>query len=505
MAQGERVAGRILIVEDEGIVAADLADTLIGLGYDVVATTETAAGAIAKAEELAPDLILMDIRLAGPSDGIAAAAAIQRERNVPIVFLTAHSDDDTLSRALGTQPFGYIVKPFKAPELRCAIELALHKHEIEERLRERERWLATTIRSIGDAVVATDPDHRVTFLNPVAQALTGWPEASAVGKTLEEILQLVSEQSGSSVENPLRRAMVSKGVETLQRGATLVARSGVVTPVEDSAAPILDEQGSVLGGVMVFRDVTQQRRVEDEMRTMNASLEKRVLERTLQLEAANKELEAFSFSVAHDLRAPLRGIEGFSQVLIEDHAANLGEEGVEHLRRIRLSIRRMGQLIDDLLRLSRIARTELVAGLVDLSELATQVLSELAPRREVQIVVEPGIVARGDLSLLRIALTNLLSNALKFSDRSTPPQISVGRVDHEGAPAYFVRDNGAGFDMRYASRLFGAFQRLHHAADFEGTGIGLAIVQRIVHRHGGMVWADSAPGCGATFTFTLAG
>lgn len=496
--------GRILIVEDEGIVAADLADTLTGLGYDVVATTDTATGAIANAAELDPDLILMDIRLAGPSDGIQAAATIRRERQIPIVFLTAHSDDDTLSRAIGTQPFGYIVKPFKTPELRCAIELALHKHEIEERLREREHWLSTTIRSIGDAVVATDPNHRVTLLNPVAQALTGWPEALAIGKTLDEVLRLVNESTGSSIENPLHRAIASKEAGTLQRDAALVTPSGVVTRIDDSVAPILDDQGIVLGGVMVFRDVTEQRRVEDEMRLMNASLEQRVQERTHQLEAANRELEAFSFSVAHDLRAPLRGIDGFSQALIEDHAANLGEEGVGYLRRIRLSIGRMGQLIDDLLRLSRIAGTELRVSSMNLSALATEVLSELAPRHHVQVEVEPDLITRGDAALLRIVLTNLFANALKFSGKSAVPRISFGRIDRDGAPAYFVRDNGAGFDMRYAARLFGAFQRLHHAAEFEGTGIGLAIVQRIVHRHGGLVWAEGAPNQGATFAFTLA-
>ena len=503
MTRGEMSGlGRVLIVEDERIVAADLAGTLGGLGYEVVASVATGEDAVTRASELAPDLVLMDIRLGGQLDGIQAAALIKRHRDVPVVFLTAHSDDETLTRAIGTGPLGYLVKPFREPELRCAIELALHKHEIDRRLQDREQWLVTTIRSIGDAVVATDPEHRITFLNPVAQALIGWTEASAIGQTLDDILRMVGERTGIPIENPLRRAMASKQVATLPSDATLVGRSGT-TPINDSAAPILDDKGSVLGGVMVFRDVTEQRRMEDDMRRLNAELEARVSERTIQLEAANKELEAFSYSVAHDLRAPLRGINEFSQALIEDHAANLGVEGLGHLQRIRAGTRRMGQLIDDLLGLARVARAELRTSTVNLSELATEIAGELTPIRDARITIEPGVIAHGDGRLLRVVLTNLLTNAWKFTGKVATPEITFGLTTSEGAPVYYVRDNGAGFDMSCASNLFGAFQRLHAISDFEGTGIGLAIVKRIVHRHGGRIWAEGEVGRGATFSFTL--
>jgi signal transduction histidine kinase len=480
MARGDTGGlGRVLVVEDEGVVAADVAQTLIALGYEVVATAASGEAAIKKAADLTPDIVLMDIRLAGQLDGIQAAALIKAHRDVPVVFLTAHSDDETLTRAISTGPLGYIVKPFREPELRCAIELALHKHEIDRRLQDRERWLTTTIRSIGDAVVTTDPEHRVTSLNPIAQALVGWSEAEAIGETLDDILRMVSERSGDPIENPRR------------------------TPINDSAAPILDDHGAVLGGVMVFRDVTEQRRLETETSRLNSELERRVVERTNELEAANKELEAFSFSVAHDLRAPLRGIDGFSQILIEEHSANLGAEGLDHLQRIRGGTRRMGQLIDDLLRLSRVVMTELRVSTVDLSVLASEIIAELKPIRDVRITIEGGIIAHGDGPLLRIVLTNLLANAWKFTGKVAAPEITFGLTTSDGAPVYFVHDNGAGFDMNYASRLFGAFQRLHSTAEFEGTGVGLAIVQRIVHRHGGRIWAEGEVGRGATFSFTL--
>ena len=499
MRASDTALGRVLVVEDEGIVAADLAETLAGLGYEVIGTVDTAEAAIAGAIDLAPDIVLMDIRLAGPLDGIQAAAAIKQRRDVPVVFLTASSDDKTLARALETGPLGYVVKPFRTAELRAAIELALHKHAIDRRLAEREQWLRTTIRSIGDAVVAIDRDHRVTFLNPIAEALTGATEADAIGKALEEIVRMVGERTGQPIESPLRRAMATKEIETLKRDANLVDAAGNATPISDSAAPILDDQGDVLGAVMVFRDVTEQRRIEDDMRRLNAELE----ERTNQLEATNRELEAFSFSVAHDLRAPLFAIDGFGQLLRDRHAADLGPKGMGFLHGIVDATKRMGQLIDDLLRLSFVARTEFNAASVDLSALATDILAELTPRRAVRMLIEPGLVVRGDEALLRIALNNLLSNAWKFTSKVAAPEIEVGRTERDGVPVYFVRDNGAGFDMRKASRLFVAFQRLHSTKEFEGTGIGLAIVQRIVHRHGGRIWAEAHEGRGATFSFTL--
>ena len=235
-------------------------------------------------------------------------------------------------------------------------------------------------------------------------------------------------------------------------------------------------------------------------------LEQTLQHRTAALEAANRELEAFNYSVAHDLRAPLRGIDSFSQLLIERYSQRLDTEGVAYLNRVRAAASRMSQLIDALLSLAQVGRSELQPLDLDFSQLVQSAASEVAaanPGRSVPTVIAPGMRAYGDSRLLRIVVANLLENAWKFTARRQRPAVEVGPMQNTALPTYYVRDNGAGFDPTYASRLFGAFQRLHPDREFPGTGIGLAIVQRVIARHGGTVWADSRPEQGATFYFTL--
>ncbi|MEK6770528.1 MAG: ATP-binding protein, partial [Pseudomonadota bacterium] len=265
----------------------------------------------------------------------------------------------------------------------------------------------------------------------------------------------------------------------------------------------------LLGSTAIFltlRIAIARRRAKDDRR-MKAELERQVAERTTELNAANKELEAFSYSVSHDLRAPLRTIDGFSQAVLEDYAGRLDDQGRDYLNRVRTATQHMGQLIDDLIKLARVARAEIKREAVDLSALAGEVLAELQkrePGRRVECHIEPGLAAEGDARLLRVVLDNLLGNAWKFTGRQPRARIEFGALrDADGAPGFFVRDNGAGFDMTYADKLFGAFQRLHTLSEFPGTGVGLATVQRIVHRHGGRVRAEGALGKGATFYFTL--
>jgi len=239
-----------------------------------------------------------------------------------------------------------------------------------------------------------------------------------------------------------------------------------------------------------------------EVATLNEELHRKVV----QLEAANSELEAFSYSVSHDLRAPLRSIDGFSQVLQEESGDRLGADGEDALRRIRGAARHMGQLIDDLLKLSKVTRAELYRERVDLSEMARSVALELSrrePGRRAEVHIADGAVIEADPRLLRIVIENLMDNAFKFTSKRVDARIEFGTREDGGRTVYFVRDNGVGFDMAYAGKLFEAFQRLHSTVEFPGTGIGLATVQRIVHRHGGSVRAEGAPGEGATFSFTL--
>ena len=243
------------------------------------------------------------------------------------------------------------------------------------------------------------------------------------------------------------------------------------------------------------RNITARKIAEDGLRL-----------RTAELEASNKELEAFSYSVSHDLRAPLRSIAGFSNILLEDYNDELDKEGKSYLKKISDSGELMGQLMDDLLKLSRVTRSDLNYQRVNLTDIAQKVVDDLRseePKRKLQVTIAPDLIVFGDRNLLYMVLENLIGNAWKYSGKASEPRIEMGTVEHGGKQAYFVRDNGVGFDMTYADKLFKPFQRLHKATEFAGIGIGLATVQRIIRRHGGDVWAESKVGEGATFYFTL--
>lgn len=275
-------------------------------------------------------------------------------------------------------------------------------------------------------------------------------------------------------------------------GAIAEARRTVITVV------LLTFFAAVMSGLYISAFISRQ----------ITRLEQRVMELTAQLEAANRELEAFSYSVSHDLRAPLRHLDGFSRALREDYADRLDDEGRNLLERVSNAAKRMGRLIDDLLQLSRMSRQEMRREPVDLSRMVEEIADELQmsqPERQVSFRCVPGVTVDGDPHLLQVALANLLGNAWKYTGKGDAVSIELGVMERDGGLVCFVRDNGAGFDMRYADRLFAPFQRLHGADEFEGTGIGLATVQRIIHRHGGQVWAEGEPGKGATFYFTIPG
>lgn len=254
------------------------------------------------------------------------------------------------------------------------------------------------------------------------------------------------------------------------------------------------------------REVAERKQAEAAIRELNAQLEQRVGERTRELEAANSDLRAFSYSVSHDLRAPLRRIEEFGRLLEEEHHERLDEDGLMCVSRLRAATRQMQDLIEDMLKLSQVASAEISHEPVDLSALASQIVAELrhaAPQRNVAVHIQEGLTATGDVGLLRLALQNLLSNAWKFTGRRENPQITFGAREENDQRVFVVRDNGAGFDMALADRLFEPFHRLHGTREFPGTGVGLAIVARVIHRHGGQIWAESKPDAGATFSFTL--
>jgi PAS domain S-box-containing protein len=289
--------------------------------------------------------------------------------------------------------------------------------------------------------------------------------------------------------------IIRSGKPLVDEEEHIVWPDGRETWVSTTKIPLPDQAGQIIGTFGISRDITERKRAE-------VALQKAKLE----LEAANKELEAFSYSVSHDLRSPLRSIDGFSQALMEDYADQLPAEGQNHLKRVRAATQRMGQLIDDLLNLSKVTRASMKLVPVDLSGLVRGIVAELQrtqPERRVNFNLTPNLKARGDPSLLQAVLENLLNNAWKFTAKREQAEIEFGSKHENDETIYFIRDNGAGFDMAYVGKLFGAFQRLHAMTEFSGTGIGLATVQRIIHRHGGRIWAEGAVDQGATFFFTL--
>ena len=270
--------------------------------------------------------------------------------------------------------------------------------------------------------------------------------------------------------------------------------------------PRRDKDGYIIGTFGISVDITSRKQAEDEIRKLNAELEQRVRDRTVQLEIANKELEAFSYSVSHDLRAPLRGIDGWSQALLGEYSDQLDEQGQQYINRVRSETQRMGHLIDDMLKLSRLTRVEMNKEQVDLSAFARAIAERMQaaePLRKVDFKIQTGLTAEGDSYLLEAVLVNLLGNAFKFTGKRPDARIEFGQTESQGQRVFFIRDNGAGFDMAYSQKLFGAFQRMHKASEFPGAGIGLATVQRVIHRHGGRVWAEAEVDRGATFYFTL--
>ncbi len=378
------------------------------------------------------------------------------------------------------------------------------RKQMEMTLRQSEAKFRALLTAAPTAIVIINQHGEIGMINQRTLELFGYSENELIGQSIEMLLpdhlrDIHTNHRVGFFDMP-RTRMMGHGLDLLGQ-----KKDGAAFPIEVGLSYVETADGLLAMGFIT--DITERKQAEREILELNTELEERIAQRTAHLAAVNKELEAFSYSVSHDLRSPLRAIDGFSLALLEDYSDVIDGMGRNYLSRVRAATQRMGQLIDDLLQLSKITRADLEFEQVNLSEIINEIIAELRetePTRQVETAIHPHVTVTADEHLLRVMMQNLISNAWKFTQKQAVSKIEFHVTDDEDSTVYFLRDNGAGFDMAYADRLFGAFQRLHSHNEFEGTGIGLATVKRIIHRHGGDIWAESAVDNGATFYFTLA-
>jgi two-component system cell cycle sensor histidine kinase/response regulator CckA len=485
----------VLVVEDERVVAKDLQRTLTNLGYDVPVTVATADDAIRAASERCPDLVLMDIRIKGNRDGIETAEILKSRFDIPVVYLTAYADQQTVSRAKATEPHAYLLKPVKVDELRTAVEIAIYKHDVERRHRERERWFATTLRSIGDAVISTDAEGMITLMNPMAESMTGWRTADVRGRPLSEILSLVDETTGQTIADPV--AQVLEAGKVLHVSGVLTARGGQERIIADSTAPIRDETGKLLGVVIVFRDVSESRR----------------LARRLEFAERLASLGTLAAGVAHEINNPLSFVVAnldFARAELEKALSPALTQGwageVDRaLREAQVGAQRVTAIVGELLTFAR--PTNAPHGRLDLNRVVAAALDMIAHevRSHARVITEYGstpIVLANETRLSQVFMNLAVNAGQAIAAKGVPGDIRIRTgTTEDGRALVEVHDTGAGMSEEVQRRIFDPFFTTKEPG--RGTGLGLAVCHGVVSSLGGEIEVRSRLGHGSTFFVTL--
>ena len=496
----------ILVVEDEAMIGMEIRSRLSNLDFRVVAVVDSGEKAILSAEEHLPDLILMDVHIKGNIDGIETAKRIQASRDVPVIYLTAHSDIETLQRAKESGLFGYVLKPFEERDLLVAIETAVHRHSLERQLKDSERKYAATLASIGDGVVATDAQGRVTFMNAVAESLTGWQFYEAENKPIEEVFSLVREQDGQPSNNPIRRALGDREIVFLEEPTLLVSRNADMIPIDDSAAPITADHGEIIGAVVAFRDSRQRRLTEDALRKATEQVY-----RSQRLESLGR----LAGGVAHDFNNLLTVINGYCTLLL--HGKRLDEVSSGQIAKVLNAGQRATKLTGQLLAFGR--GQLLKAEIIDLNEVIVEMQSLLlrviGEHIEIKTLLNPSLQnVRADPTQVEQIVINLATNArdamldggvltiqtsnVMFTEKDVEQRREILAGSYVRLA---VRDTGSGFDAKIKDSLFEPF--FTTKVKGKGTGLGLATVYGIVKQSKGYIYASSSIGTGATFEVFL--
>jgi len=513
----------ILVVEDESLVAKDIQNRLRKFGYTVSTIAFSGEEAIKKAAEDCPDLVLMDIQLKGRIDGVEAAQEIYTNFNIPVIYLTANADDSTLERAKVTNPFGYILKPFKEKELKTVIEITLAKHQLERKLKQSEQWLATVLKSIGDAVITSDRTARVTFMNPVAEVLTGWKQEDALGKNAIEIFNITHEENRNEIENPITRVLEDGIIVGIPEQTVLVTRNGAEIPIDDSAAPIKDDKGNITGVVLVFRDITEIKQAK-EARQKQLEQERLVAE----LEKVNQLKDDFLSTVSHELRSPISNMKMAIQML---KISPTSERSQRYLEILQTECNRESEMINDLLDLQRLEAASYHIPLteaVSLQDCLSRIIESFRLRTQqrqqslqlnLPSAVPPLVTDRASLERI---LAELLNNACKYTPNGGEIVLSVcqdgNREESTSTPVrvysnipliptpstIFTISNQAEIPAEQLPRIFEKFYRVPKSDRWQqgGTGLGLALARKLVEKLQGTIHVESSEGW-TTFTIKL--